>query len=67
MQEPKQCENNRHRSKLSTLSSLIGCWKNEPVLLIHFSKLLMLPSFQSLSGNSLNSFHAPNPFDKKRF
>ena len=35
-----------------------GCRTIVPVLQILFSRLSMLPSFQPLSGNSLNSLHA---------
>ena len=33
-----------------------------PVFRILFSTILMLPSFQQLSGNSLSGLHAPHPF-----
>jgi len=43
---------------------LPGCWTVVPVLRILFSRLLVLPSFQPLSGNSLNSLCAPYCFDR---
>jgi len=46
---------------------LPGCRTIVPIFQILFSRLLMLPSFQPLLGNSLNSLHAPYCFDRKIF
>jgi len=47
---------------------LPGCWWTiVPVLQILFSRLSMLPSFQSLSGNAVNSLCAPYRLDRYIF
>jgi len=55
-------------SWLSTRSSTATCWMRSaasccqqivPILWLYFSRLLMLPSCQRLSGNSCNSLRAP--------
>ena len=43
---------------------LPGCGTTVPVLWLLFSWLSILPSFQPLSGNSLNSLRAPYRFDR---
>jgi len=42
---------------------LPGCWTIVPVMRILFSRLSII-SFRPLSGNSLNSLHAPYCFDR---
>jgi len=54
--------NTRSSTAARRTRPLPGCRTIVPVLRIFFSRLLMLPSFQHLSGNSLNSLRAPYCF-----